>query len=148
MRRLGGYCPIRREILTAPLFAGCEMGEREAFQALLMYAAFSPQTVLNDGDAIRIERGQVLCSVRSLAADFGWSKTRVERFLKNLEKAGEIGTQKAGKRKKSGTLITLIKYDFWCPSRDINEDISRDINGDNIIKKEYEEWLLPGGETY
>lgn len=62
------------------------------------------------------KRGQILTTQRTLAKDWKWERTKVQRFLKKLEVDGEIKTipQRAGER-RDGILITICNYDLYNP---------------------------------
>lgn len=57
-----------------------------------------------------LERGQLLATCRSLAQEWGWSKSRVERFLKLLRKEGMI---EVAMRDKKPSIITVCNYDKY-----------------------------------
>lgn len=61
------------------------------------------------GIKIPIGRGQLGWSQESLAARWGWSRGKVNRYLNELENDGDIVQQTDSKI----TIISIKKYDFW-----------------------------------
>lgn len=91
------------------------------------------KTVVRFGGTIHpLERGQLVTSVRHLAKQCGWSKTRVSTWLRHLTIAEMVtlgGTPK-------GTLITVLNWDEYQPlggysqsGKDTNRDTKRDTTG-------------------
>ncbi len=62
-----------------------------------------------DGSLIEVKRGQKLTSIRKLCERWGWSNTKVTKFLKLLETDGMITYFSDTKK----TLITIVNYSDW-----------------------------------
>lgn len=105
---------VSRGIWDHPEFAPSEFSEREAFLWLVSEAAWKPRTARAGRVVVDLDRGQLCASVRFIAAAWGWSKSRVDRFLKRLENRDMLTTS-------SGTgqlVITLCNYDKFQSFRD------------------------------
>lgn len=105
----GGTFAVSRRIWTHPEFAPSEFSEREAFLWLISEASWKDRTVRAGRVVIDLRRGQLCASLRFMAEAWGWSKSRVDRFLKRLEKRDMIGTV-------GGTVqlvITICNYDEY-----------------------------------
>lgn len=91
-----GFIAMQRDALDHPvLFDG---GRFRAWFWLVANAAWKPTRTRIKGKIVTLERGEMTYSIRFLAENWGWSKSRVDRFLAELREEGMIET-----RSKSGT---------------------------------------------
>jgi len=126
---------VSRRIWDHPAFAASEFSEREAFLWLVSEASWKPRTVRAGRAVVNLERGQLCASIRFMATAWTWSKSRVDRFLKRLEKQDMV-------RAESGTgqlIITLCNYDEYQGKRDTGGTRAgheRDTSGTNYNKDE------------
>ena len=81
----------------------------EAWLDLLMDANHQNNKFLFDGQLIEVNRGEFITSVRQLCERWGWSNTKVNRFLKRLED-DQMLIRKSDSKK---TVITIVNYDFY-----------------------------------
>lgn len=81
----------------------------QAFEYLLLAAAYEPTDALIKNKVVHLERSQLIRAVRTLAADWGWSTKKVINFLTLLENT-KMATSKGTPQ---GTLITIEKYNFY-----------------------------------
>ncbi|KAA9187892.1 hypothetical protein F6X95_00025 [Enterococcus durans] len=81
----------------------------EAWLDLLMDANHQNNKFLFDGQLIEVNRGEFITSVRQLCERWGWSNTKVNRFLKMLED-DQMLIRKSDSKK---TVITIVNYDFY-----------------------------------
>ena len=72
-----------------------EFSEAEAWIDLIQRAVFKVTTVHIAGCAITLSRGEFCYAIRTLAEDWRWSKSKVQRFLAELVKYGRLTTRKA-----------------------------------------------------
>lgn len=96
---MAGYVAMDREWQDHELFAGDEFSRRDAWAWLIAHAAWKPAKARIKGSTVDLQRGDLCFSVRFLAEKWGWSKSRVDRFLSALRAEGMIAT-----RSKIGTL--------------------------------------------
>lgn len=108
MQQTGGYIKIPRELFEGPEFGGEKFSRREAFIDLVQMAVFKPTIVNLPGNKVQIGRGQIIASRRFLAARWGWSTGRVERFIDEMCGRGRC-TQENGRI----TVLTIIDYDSY-----------------------------------
>lgn len=94
---MSGYVAMHRGWQDHSLFAGDEFSRRDAWAWLILEAAWKPATVRIKGSTVELERGELCFSQRFLAERWGWSKSRVDRFIAQLRSEGMIET-----RSKSG----------------------------------------------
>lgn len=102
-----GYFLIPRGLMDRPVFRKGPFTEAQAFVWLIEHAAFQSRQVEIDGRVFDLDRGQLAASVRYLAAAWGWSKSKVERYTKKLKTKTLIETQ-AG---TGPSVITVCNYD-------------------------------------
>ncbi len=104
-----GFFVVNREFWNDPDFRDGEMTQREAFLWLLSETAWKDRTKRVGSTLVSLKRGQACHSVRFMAKAWGWSKTRVTRYLNVLKNRDtlriEIGT--------GYTLITICNYDRY-----------------------------------
>lgn len=82
---------------------------RSAWLDLLFFARFAPG--VSEGE--RLERGELLASVRFLAERWRWGRGTVHDYLKRLENLGRIAERRAGHR---GTVYMVVNYDTYNPA--------------------------------
>ena len=110
----GGCFMVSRQIWDHPEFRPAVFSEREAFMWLVSEAAWKSRTTRAGRAVVDLERGQLCASLRFLSTAWGWSKSRVERFLKRLENRDMI-------RAETGTgqvVITVCNYSKYQGERD------------------------------
>jgi hypothetical protein len=106
---MSGTVNISRRIWDDTAFKPEPFTEREAFIWLIMEASYKTRQKSAGDIWVKLERGQLVVSVRFMAEAWGWSKSKVHRFLKKAEKRDMIATE-------SGTginVITVCKYDDY-----------------------------------
>ncbi|QQU16537.1 hypothetical protein I6I79_00660 [Enterococcus casseliflavus] len=81
----------------------------EAWLDLLMDANHQNNKFLFDGQLIEVNRGEFITSVRQLCERWGWSNTKVNRFLEMLEH-DQMLIRKSDSKK---TVISIVNYDFY-----------------------------------
>ncbi|ELB38569.1 hypothetical protein OK7_04349 [Enterococcus faecium EnGen0024] len=81
----------------------------EAWLDLLMDANHQNNKFLFDGQLIEVNRGEFITSVRQLCERWGWSNTKVNRFLK-MSEDDQMLIRKSDSKK---TVITIVNYDFY-----------------------------------
>lgn len=69
-----------------------------------------------DGHIVTIHKGQRLTSLQKLSERWGWSRNRVDRFLRLLDEAGMV----TANRTPNGTVLTVINWAFYQDVRDTN----------------------------
>ena len=106
---MSGTVNISRSIWTDAAFKAEPFTEREAFIWLIMDASYKPREKRAGNVTVKLQRGQLISSVRFMAEAWNWSKSRVDRYLDRLEKRDMIGTD-------TGTgvnVITICKYEEY-----------------------------------
>lgn len=104
-----GFLKLYRKIADNPLWNKKPFSDGQAWVDLLLIANHKPGIIDKRGIRIKIKRGQVGYSVLGLSDRWGWSRSKVVRFLKHLETEQQIEQQKS----TVTTLITLINYESY-----------------------------------
>lgn len=100
----GGYLRLdRRKIRDWEWYT--DVNTFKVFMELLLTANFADGRFLG----IEVKRGQLLKSVKVLAAETGLSYQQTRTALKHLESTGELTSKSHGKY----TLFTVINYEFY-----------------------------------
>lgn len=106
-----GWIALHREITENWIWADNEpFDKRSAWIDLLMMVNHEDKKVLIDGNLELVRRGQRITSIRKLCNRWKWSRTKVNNFLKLLEK-DEMISLKIEPHKK--TVITIVNYNFY-----------------------------------
>jgi DNA replication protein DnaD len=102
-----GSHPIHRSILDHWVWKDKPFAMGQAWMDLILLANHTDSKAVLRGLVYVVKRGQVFRSKLVLGERWGWSRGRVERFLKLLENEQMI-KQQAGQH---ATFITLLNYD-------------------------------------
>lgn len=133
---MAGFIIMDRDWQEHDLFEGDEFSRRDAWHWLICNAAWKATAVRVAGKRVKLGRGELCFSVRFIAGKWGWSKSRVARFLHELADEGMIETrlssgtvagQSAGQRAgQSQSVITICNYDRFQSQAQGERDSERD----------------------
>jgi hypothetical protein len=119
-----GVFAVDRGIWSDPDFADEPFTEREAFMWLVGEAAWKPYRKRADGKLVDLGRGQLCHAVRFMAEAWGWSKSRVDRFLDRLENRDMIARDHGTRT----PVLSVCNYDRFqrtaLPKRDNISEVS------------------------
>jgi len=110
-----GWICLHRGWRDNPIFKG-EFSRADAWVWLIENACWKASRSRIKGEAVELQRGELTFSQRFLADKWGWSKSRVDRFIADLRSEGMIET-----RSKNGatpghsagqgqSIITICNY--------------------------------------
>lgn len=111
----GGFIKLHRGWRDNPLF-GREYSRGDAWIWMLEHACWKPAKVKVKGKIVTLERGEMSFSVRFLAGAWGWSKSRVDRFIAELRAEGmietrsKIGTTAGHSAGQGQSILTICNY--------------------------------------
>lgn len=100
---------VARSLFDHAVFAREPMTEREAWVWLIMEASWKPRKKRIGNTVIDTQRGQLGASVRFLAAAWGWSAPKVQRYLNRIEKMEMIRRE----TDTGVTVVTICNYDMF-----------------------------------
>lgn len=111
---MSGWVRTSRSIIDHPLFAGEAFSKRDAWQWIIIKAAWKETSHRIGNDLHDVPRGSVFVTVRQLMSEWKWGNTKVSGFLKALEKQDMVQIEnKTGK-----TLITVCNYSKYQDAND------------------------------
>ena len=95
-----GWVKIHRTLLENPFWKNEVFTRGQAWIDLLLLANFEKSYCYKRGVKIEVEKGQIVKSEVELSDRWKWSRTKLRKFLEELEKEQQIKQQK--------TNVTLI----------------------------------------
>jgi hypothetical protein len=111
---MSGYIKLHRGWRNNPVLNSAE--RRDAWLWLLENACWKPTKTRIKGAVVDLDRGELTVSVRFLGDAWGWSKSRVDRFLADLrqesmiETRSKIGTTAGHQAGQGQAIITICNY--------------------------------------
>lgn len=115
---MSGYIKLHRGWRDSEIFKG-EFSRADAWVWLIENACWQPSRTRVKGSSVALERGELSFAQRFLAEKWGWSKSRVDRFIAELREEGMIETRSkigatAGHNAGQGqSIIKLCNYDKY-----------------------------------
>ena len=104
-----GWVVIYRSIMDNPLWEDKPFSRGQAWIDMILLASHKDTEFYFDGDMLPVEKGQIITSKRKLGDRWGWSNSKVNKFLNELEKVGML-TIKSDTKK---TTIKIVKYEQY-----------------------------------
>lgn len=104
-----GYLKLFRKIQDNWIWQDKPFSFGHAWIDLLLLANVKDSKFTKRGVVVEVKRGQVGMSTKGLADRWGWSRGKVDRFLKHLKNEHQIEHQK----NNITTCITIINYDEY-----------------------------------
>lgn len=135
-----GYIKIYRDIRDHWVWEAKPYDKARAWIDLIMIANHEKKTILFDGRLMTIERGQHMTSLKTLAARWGWTRSKVKRFLDVLKSEQMINT----KRNRNGTLITIVNYGIYQDSRNTKRNTDEKKSKQSRNSDEHKQDIIEG----
>lgn len=104
-----GVFAVDRGLFEHPMFADESLTEREAWMWLVSEAAWKDRPRRIGSVVVHLRRGQLAASIRFMAEAWGWSKSKVGRFLDRLKTGTMIGHETG----HGVSIITICNYDKY-----------------------------------
>ncbi|EOU1764237.1 hypothetical protein LTX49_000609 [Clostridium perfringens] len=104
-----GWLKLYRSIQNHWLWEDKPFSRGQAFVDILLMANHKDNKILFNGELIEIKRGSRITSLRQLSDAWGWSTTKVKKFLELLEKENMITVKSDNKK----TLVTIENYGVY-----------------------------------
>lgn len=143
-----GWISIHRCLQTHWLWSEKPFDNRSAWIDLLLSANHKGNKFLLGGELVTVERGQFITSELKLMERWGWSKSKVRRFLDLLQKDEMIVKNSDHKK----TSLTIVNYGLYQDRRtteepqknheETAEEPQRDTNNNELIMSNNENKLL------
>ncbi len=109
-----GWISIYRKIQDSWLWQDKIFSKGQAWIDLLLSANHQDKKIVFDSDLITVKRGEVITSIRKLCNKWGWSNSKVKKFLKLLQE-DKIILFKCDNKK---TTINIVNYSIY---QDVNK---------------------------
>ena len=103
------YFAVNRELLFSDRWLSEPFTRGQAWVDLFGLAQHDHGYFMVRGNRVDVVRGQLAYSQCTLGKRWRWSRSKVRRYLVELEKRGDIRQQNTSVT----TIITIIKYDLW-----------------------------------
>lgn len=113
-----GFFKVHRGWRDCPVLSG-EYSRADAWLWLIEHAQWKKTRAKIKGAVVDLDRGDLTFSQRFLAEKWGWSKSRVDRFMADLRAEGMISTRSkigASADHKAGqgqSIITICNYEKY-----------------------------------
>jgi hypothetical protein len=101
-----GWIKLHRSISDNDLWTSEPFSRGQAFVDLLLLASHKDSFFYKRGVKVQVKRGQLAWSESSISERWKWSRNKVRKFLKDLEKEQQIEQQKS----QVISVITIINY--------------------------------------
>lgn len=129
----GGFIKLYRKIRQNWKWPKKEPYSRvEAWEDLIMEAAYKDTDRLIDEKLYHLKRGQLIASSRYLARRWHWGRAKVRSFIEKLLETKEI----AQKTTQGMTQITILKYDTYNPPQPTKQPTDNPAKGKNFPKND------------
>ena len=104
-----GWISLYRKIQDSWLWQDKPFSRGQAFVDLLLLANHQNRKVMFNGNLIELKRGEFITSIRKLCNKWGWSNSKVKKFLDVLQ-IDEMIFYKSDTKK---TIINIINYKVY-----------------------------------
>ena len=134
---MSGWIKLHRKILESQIWTSEPFSRGQAWVDLLLLANHEYGFFYLRDHKIEVQRGQVGWSHLKLSQRWKWSRTKVKRFIKDLEKEQQVVQQQS----HSTSVITILNYEEYQEkeqqkdNRKATEKQQKDTNKKN--KEEY-----------
>ena len=135
-----GYIKLYRDIREHWIWDVKPYDKARAWIDLILIANHEKKTILFDGRLITIERGQHMTSLKTLAERWGWTRSKVKRFLDVLKSEQMVNT----KRNRGGTLITIVNYRFYQDARNTKRNTDEKKAEHSRNSDEHKQYTIEG----
>lgn len=106
---MNGWIKLHRNLADHWLWEDKPFSRGQAWIDLLFMVNHKENKTFIDGRLEEVKRGQTITSIRKLCDRWGWSNTKVKKFLLMLEQDGMIDVKSDSKK----TVVTIVKYEVY-----------------------------------
>jgi len=108
-----GWVKIHRKLMESPIWKIKPFSPGQAWVEILMKATHS--SFRDFGESFELGPGQLFYTESSFSSAFGWSRSKVRRFIKNMVNQNmiKIGPKSEQKKDTKKTVITIEKWDTY-----------------------------------
>ena len=106
---MNGWIKLHRNLADHWLWEDKPFSRGQAWIDLLFMVNHKENKTFIDGRLEEVKRGQTITSIRKLCDRWGWSNTKVKKFLLMLEQDEMIVVKSDSKK----TVVTIVKYEVY-----------------------------------
>lgn len=130
---MAGWQKVYRDITKHWLWEDKPFSRGQAFIDLLLMVNHQDKKILFNGDLIEVKRGSRITSLRQLGESWGWSRTKVKKFLEQLEKDGMITVKSDSKK----TVVSIENYSVYQDSKNSDVTVKSHENDSEMTEKDH-----------
>lgn len=105
-----GWISLHRKIMNHEFFKEKRKFSRfEAWIDLLLKASFEEEEVSFNFQKFKLERGQLVTSIRELSERWGWHRKTIRTYFNQLQKEDMVNLDASNR----GFVISIIKFDYY-----------------------------------
>jgi DNA replication protein DnaD len=130
---MAGWQKIYRDIQEHWLWEDKPFSRGQAWIDLILLVNHEDNKTLIDGELIDVKRGSKITSLRKLAEQWGWSVSKVKKFLEQLEKDKMIVFRSDNKK----TLVTIENYGIYQGKENTEITVKEQSNNTEVTQKKF-----------
>lgn len=128
-----GWLKLYRSIKGHWLWEDKPFSRGQAFIDLLLMVNHKDNKILFNGELIEVKRGSRITSLRQLGEAWGWSRTKVKKFLEQLERDGMITVKSDSKK----TVVSIENYSFYQDNKSSEVTVKSHENDSEMTEKDH-----------
>ena len=130
---MAGWQKIYRDIQEHWLWEDKPFSRGQAWIDLILLVNHEDNKALIDGELVEVKRGSKITSLRKLAEQWGWSTTKVKKFLEQLKKDNMIAFESDNKK----TLVTIENYDVYQGKESTEITVKKQLDNTEVTQKNF-----------
>lgn len=130
---MAGWQKIYRDIQEHWLWEDKPFSRGQAWIDLILLVNHEDNKALIDGELMEVKRGSKITSLRKLAEQWGWSTTKVKKFLEQLKKDNMIAFESDNKK----TLVTIENYDVYQGKESTEITVKKQLDNTEVTQKNF-----------
>lgn len=130
---MAGWQKIYRDIQDHWLWEDKPFSRGQAWIDLILLVNHEDNKTLIDGELIEVKRGSKITSLRKLADQWGWSTTKVKKFLELLQKEQMIKFESDNKK----TLVSIENYSVYQSKDNTENTVKKQLDNTEVTQKNF-----------
>lgn len=130
---MAGWQKVYRDIQEHWLWEDKPFSRGQAWIDLILSVNHEDNKTLIDGELIEVKRGSRVTSLRKLADQWGWSTTKVKKFLELLQKEQMIKFESDNKK----TLVSIENYSVYQSKDNTENTVKKQLDNTEVTQKKF-----------
>lgn len=130
---MAGWQKVYRDIQEHWLWEDKPFSRGQAWIDLILSVNHEDNKTLIDGELIEVKRGSRITSLRKLADQWGWSTTKVKKFLELLQKEQMIKFESDNKK----TLVSIENYSVYQSKDNTENTVKKQLDNTEVTQKNF-----------